>query len=57
MSDEHDDDHRDRDDHPPQAHELSEVRALASIRANYDEVADTRMTFDDLIRLNAGRLR
>jgi hypothetical protein len=37
--------------------ELSGVRALAAMRGNYDDVVTARMTFDDLIRVNAGRLR
>ena len=45
------------DDRPEPAHELSEVRALALMRGNYAEIADTRMTFDRFIHLNAGRLR
>jgi hypothetical protein len=53
---EHDDDRDDRD-RPEPARELSEEHALSAMHLNYDEVVDPRMTFDDLIRLNAGRVR
>jgi hypothetical protein len=50
-----DDDRRDRDDddRPVPGRELGELRALSAMRLNYEEV-DTRMSFDDLVRLIGG---
>jgi hypothetical protein len=51
----------DRGEHAEELHPLrhapDEVTSLAIFSRAYNEIVHSRMTFDDLIRLNGGRMR